>query len=47
VADALSRGAKHFTPVVQGSVSEPWGFEVRQAPFTGSAHVEIDLGDPN
>ena len=35
------------SPVVQGSVSEPWGFEVREAPYTGSAYVEIDLGDPD
>ncbi len=34
-------------PVVQGSVSEPWGFEVRVAPYTGSGYVEIDMGDPD
>jgi len=34
-------------PVVRGSVSEPWGFEVLDAPYTGSGYVEIDLGDPD
>ena len=33
-------------PVVRGSVREPWGLEVRDAPFQGSGYVSIDIGDP-
>ena len=33
-------------PVVSGSVREPWGLDVRTAPFRGSGYVAVDLGDP-
>jgi len=34
------------TPVIAGSVTEPWGFEVVEAPWAGSGYVTIDVGDP-
>ena len=33
-------------PVIEGSVTEPWGFDVEQAPWPGSGYVTIDVGDP-
>jgi hypothetical protein len=33
-------------PVISGSVTEPWGFDVEQAPWSGSGYVTIDVGDP-
>ena len=32
-------------PVVAGSVRQPWGLEVRTAPYYGSGYLSIDLGD--
>jgi hypothetical protein len=34
------------TPVISGSVREPWGFDVETAPWAGSGYVTIDVGDP-
>ena len=33
-------------PAVTGSVREPWGLEVWDAPFQGSGYIAVDLGDP-
>ena len=35
------------SPVIEGSVREPWGFDVVQAPWSGSGYVTIDVGDPD
>jgi pimeloyl-ACP methyl ester carboxylesterase len=32
-------------PIVRGSSRESWGFEVKDAPFEGSAYLTIDMGD--
>jgi len=33
------------SPVIQGSVREPWGFEVVEAPYEGSGYITFDMGD--
>ena len=33
-------------PVIAGSVREPWGIDVVQAPWDGSGYITIDVGDP-
>ena len=32
-------------PVVEGSVRQPWGLDVRTAPYYGSGYISIDIGD--
>jgi len=33
-------------PVISGSVREPWGMDVVEAPWDGSGYITIDVGDP-
>ena len=34
-------------PVLTGSAREPWGFEVVDSPWEGSAYITVDMGDPD